>query len=69
MLGTAPAQSSMEVGVGLKALLVYPEMPPTYWSLRYALPFIGKKAVFPPPWVCSPWPLCCRRPSSPPSWT
>jgi len=29
-------------------LMVYPEMPPTYWSLRYALPFIGKKAVFPP---------------------
>jgi radical SAM superfamily enzyme YgiQ (UPF0313 family) len=23
-------------------------MPPTYWSMRYALPFIGKKAVFPP---------------------
>jgi radical SAM superfamily enzyme YgiQ (UPF0313 family) len=32
----------------LKVLLVYPEMPVTYWSLRYALPFIGKKAVFPP---------------------
>jgi len=29
-------------------LMVYPEMPPTYWSLRYALPFIGKKAAFPP---------------------
>jgi len=34
--------------LGLKVLLVYPEMPPTYWSMRYALPFIGKKAVFPP---------------------
>jgi radical SAM superfamily enzyme YgiQ (UPF0313 family) len=34
--------------LGVKALLVYPEMPPTYWSMRYALPFIGKKAVFPP---------------------
>ena len=34
--------------MGLKVLLVYPEMPPTYWSMRYALPFIGKKAVFPP---------------------
>lgn len=34
--------------MGVKALLVYPEMPPTYWSMRYALPFIGKKAVFPP---------------------
>ena len=30
-----------------KVLLVYPEIPPTYWSLRYALPFIGKKAAFP----------------------
>jgi radical SAM superfamily enzyme YgiQ (UPF0313 family) len=34
--------------MGFKALLVYPEMPPTYWSLKYALPFIGKKALFPP---------------------
>ncbi|MDR3671334.1 MAG: radical SAM protein [Holophaga sp.] len=31
-----------------KVLLVYPEMPLTYWSLRYALPVIGKKALFPP---------------------
>lgn len=29
-------------------MLVYPEMPPTYWSLKYVLPFIGKKAIFPP---------------------
>ena len=34
--------------MGLRALLVYPEMPPTYWSMRYALRFIGKKASFPP---------------------
>ena len=34
--------------MGFKVLLVYPEMPATYWSLRYALPFIGKKALFPP---------------------
>lgn len=34
--------------MGLRVLLVYPDMPPTYWSMRYALPFIGKKAVFPP---------------------
>ncbi|GLH65946.1 B12-binding domain-containing radical SAM protein [Geothrix edaphica] len=34
--------------MGRRVLLVYPEMPPTYWSMRYALPFIGKKAVFPP---------------------
>jgi len=34
--------------MGLDALLVYPEMPPTYWSMKYALRFIGKKASFPP---------------------
>lgn len=34
--------------MGVKALLVYPEMPPTYWSMRYALPFLGRRAVFPP---------------------
>lgn len=32
----------------MKILLVYPKYPDTYWSFRYALPFIGKKAVFPP---------------------
>jgi len=34
--------------LGTKALLVYPEMPPTYWSMRYALPFLGRKAALPP---------------------
>lgn len=34
--------------MGVQALLVYPEMPPTYWSMRYALPFIGRKAALPP---------------------
>lgn len=34
--------------MGIKALLVYPEMPTTYWSMRYALPFLGRKAVLPP---------------------
>jgi len=34
--------------MGRKALLVYPSMPPTYWSFRYAMPFIGKKASLPP---------------------
>jgi radical SAM superfamily enzyme YgiQ (UPF0313 family) len=34
--------------MGVNALLVYPEMPPTYWSMRYALPFLGRKAVLPP---------------------
>lgn len=31
-----------------KVLLIYPEIPPTYWSFKYALPFIGKKASIPP---------------------
>ncbi|MFW6356886.1 MAG: B12-binding domain-containing radical SAM protein [Spirochaetota bacterium] len=29
-------------------LLVYPEIPDTYWSYKYALPFIGKRALMPP---------------------
>ena len=32
----------------MKVLLVYPRTPDTYWSYRYALPFIGKKALMPP---------------------
>lgn len=32
----------------LKALLVYPAYPKTYWSFHYALKFISKKASFPP---------------------
>ncbi len=31
-----------------KILMVYPEIPPTYWSFRYAMRFTGKKAAFPP---------------------
>lgn len=31
-----------------KILMVYPEIPPTYWSFKYALSFIGKKASIPP---------------------
>jgi len=34
--------------MGIRALLVYPELPPTYWSMRYALPFLGRKAALPP---------------------
>jgi radical SAM superfamily enzyme YgiQ (UPF0313 family) len=34
--------------MGRRALLVYPQIPATYWSFRYALPFIGKRAAFPP---------------------
>ncbi|MFH0976686.1 MAG: B12-binding domain-containing radical SAM protein [Spirochaetota bacterium] len=29
-------------------LLVYPEIPTTYWSFKYAMPFINKKSTMPP---------------------
>lgn len=32
----------------MNILLVYPHYPDTFWSFRYALAFIGKKASFPP---------------------
>ncbi|MFC2055947.1 B12-binding domain-containing radical SAM protein [Chloroflexota bacterium] len=32
----------------MKILLVYPQYPDTFWSFRYALKFISKKAPFPP---------------------
>jgi len=32
----------------MKILMVYPEYPPTFWSFKYALAFIRKKAAFPP---------------------
>ncbi len=32
----------------MKILLVYPQYPDTFWSFRYALNFISKKASFPP---------------------
>src|SRR4029078_6673493 len=32
----------------VKILLINPEFPETYWSFRYALPFEGKRSVFPP---------------------
>jgi radical SAM superfamily enzyme YgiQ (UPF0313 family) len=31
-----------------KILLVYPSIPTTYWSYKYALPFVRRKAVMPP---------------------
>lgn len=31
-----------------RALLVYPEFPPSYWGFRYALELLGKKAPMPP---------------------
>lgn len=32
----------------MRILLVYPCSPDSFWSFRHALPFIGKKASFPP---------------------
>jgi radical SAM superfamily enzyme YgiQ (UPF0313 family) len=32
----------------LKAVLVYPEYPDTFWSFKHALKFISKKAAYPP---------------------
>jgi radical SAM superfamily enzyme YgiQ (UPF0313 family) len=32
----------------MNILLVYPRYPDTFWSFRYALKFIGRKASFPP---------------------
>lgn len=32
----------------MNVLLVYPKFPDTYWGFRHALPFVGKKSVFPP---------------------
>jgi radical SAM superfamily enzyme YgiQ (UPF0313 family) len=32
----------------VKILLLYPDIPETFWSFKYALKFISKKAAFPP---------------------
>ena len=32
----------------MKIVLVYPKYPDTFWSFKYALKFISKKAVYPP---------------------
>jgi radical SAM superfamily enzyme YgiQ (UPF0313 family) len=32
----------------MNILLIYPEFPDTFWSFKYALPFIRKRAAFPP---------------------
>ncbi|GAH99640.1 unnamed protein product, partial [marine sediment metagenome] len=34
--------------VNMKILLVYPAYPETFWSFKYALKFISKKASLPP---------------------
>jgi hypothetical protein len=32
----------------VKSLLIYPEYPATFWSFKYALKFIRKRAALPP---------------------
>ncbi len=32
----------------MKILLIYPEFPNTFWSFKYALPFVGKRSSLPP---------------------
>ena len=32
----------------MKTLLIYPEYPATFWSFKYALKFIRKRAALPP---------------------
>lgn len=32
----------------MKILLIYPKYPETFWSFKYALKFVAKKAAFPP---------------------
>lgn len=34
--------------VDMNILLVYPETPHTFWSYKYVLPFISRRAAFPP---------------------
>jgi radical SAM superfamily enzyme YgiQ (UPF0313 family) len=32
----------------MNILMIYPEWPDTYWSFKHALPFEGKRSVYPP---------------------
>ena len=34
----------------MNILLIYPEFPDTFWSFKYALKFVGKRASLPPEW-------------------
>ena len=36
------------LGVAVRALLIYPEYPETFWNFKYALKFIAKRATYPP---------------------
>src|SRR5215217_7773331 len=41
-------QSESMIEPTMRVLLINPEFPDTYWSFRHALPFEGKRSVFPP---------------------
>jgi radical SAM superfamily enzyme YgiQ (UPF0313 family) len=47
---TGPTQGVLEqmTPARPRALLVYPEFPPSYWDFRYALELLGKRAPMPP---------------------
>jgi radical SAM superfamily enzyme YgiQ (UPF0313 family) len=46
----------------MRALLVYPTFPPSYWGFNYALPLSGKKAAMPPLGLVTVAAMC------PPGW-
>jgi len=35
-------------GLEMNALFIYPEIPETFWSVKYALEYVSKKSAFPP---------------------
>ena len=43
-----PVNHGEERKYTMKALLLYPEFPDTFWSFKHALTFVGKKASLPP---------------------
>src|SRR5512147_530010 len=43
-----PISQAPEEECSVKILLVYPKYPTTFWSFKYALKFISKKASLPP---------------------
>lgn len=40
--------ASLKGNIFMKALLIYPECTETFWSFKYALKFISRKAAYPP---------------------
>ncbi len=48
MLGEAIRVGSRAKGSRMNVLLISPETPDTFWSFKYALRFVSKRAAFPP---------------------